>query len=64
MHTYSKSGDGSFDVGYYLRNRVGDIEQDEWVQLSKHDSERRAIQRVNALNGGDGKPGIWDDERP
>jgi hypothetical protein len=65
MHTYKhieKNGviPEFWAVGYFVRNekRIGDIMSvvDEWVRLSKHVSERGAIQRVNALNGGDGMP--------
>lgn len=63
MHTYrdiSTLDATKFEVGYFIHPwlRVGEVSEagDEWVTLSEHATERAAIKRVNALNGGSGSP--------
>jgi hypothetical protein len=67
MHTYQHVEKNGFipefwAVGYFVHRaeHIGDVGYGlhEWVGLSKHDSERQAIQRVNALNGGTGTPSL------
>jgi hypothetical protein len=65
MHTYRRvaipgkhdweGGSEKFEVGYW-HPPSGD-----WIALSTHTEEKRAIIRVNALNGGDGNPAVWCD---
>jgi hypothetical protein len=63
MHTYRDSADldsrimhgKEFSVGYF-KPAYSDGLPAEFYALSKHGSEVQAIQRVNALNGGDGSP--------
>jgi hypothetical protein len=54
IHTYRlPPTSAKFEVGYWYEGL--------WTTLSTHTDEKLAIKRVNALNGGDGSPDVWDD---
>lgn len=59
MHTYRSNAakdETRLEVGYYIKNRVGDVEIDEWVCVLVCKSESAAQRWTNYLNGGTGMP--------
>lgn len=55
MHTYMRNGmSGNWDVGVYVRVRVGDIEYSEFHAVQTFVKQADAAAFTNFLNGGDG----------
>ena len=59
MHTYKQISNKEWQVGYWATTLSQHaVPLAEWYMLSTHATEKQAMLRVNALNGGDGAPNL------